>query len=326
MESGHASNASSRRLVIDNALIQLRQRLSSLPPPVIVYNKSHSGSRLLVRALEGQGLFMGAERNESEDAIPIVPIVEACVLRYYPDFGQLWASHGLEVADLAAAMASAFERHLVGYDPTIGRQWGWKLCETLYALPFFAFLFPQAKVIHLVRDGRDVAWSDHVAPELPFWRKVYFNTEKVQHWRGRALTNAAYERASHLYNALHWMNSVEQGRAYGNMLGERYKEVRYETLCADCTGTMASLLDWLGVPVDSSALDRLTATIYDHSIGKHRNMPRRKNQAVLRLVEPTLASLGYLVPQPGGRGLFGLLAARLRLRSIRAWLSSSMKR
>jgi len=310
MESGHASNASSKRLAIDDALIQLRQRLSSLPPPVIVYNKSHSGSRLLARALEGQGLFMGAERNESEDAIPIVPIVETCVLRYYPDFGQLWASRGSEPAELVAATAQAFERHLAGYDPATGRRWGWKLCETLYALPFFAFLFPRARVIHLLRDGRDVAWSDHVAPELPFWRKIYFNTDGIERWRGLALTNAAYERASHLYNALHWINSVEQGRAYGNMLGERYKEVRYETLCADCTGTMASLLDWLGVPVDSSALDRLTGMIYDHSIGKYRKMPRRKNQAVLRLVEPTLASLGYLVPHPGGRGLFGLLGAR----------------
>lgn len=245
--------------------------------------------------------------------MPILPVVEACVLRYYPDFGQLWSSRGSEPAELAAATAQAFEHHLAGYDPKSGRQWGWKLCETLYALPFFAFVFPEARVIHLLRDGRDVAWSDHVAPELPFWRKVYFNTDKIQRWRDLALTNAAYERASHLYNALHWINSVEQGRTYGNMLGERYREVRYETLCADCTGTMVSLLDWLGLAVDFAALDRLAATISDHSIGKHRKMPRRQNRAVLRLIEPTLASLGYVTPRLAGRTMFGSLRARLGL-------------
>ena len=177
--SRRVCNANRRGQAIDNALIELRQRLSSLRPPVIIYNKSHSGSRLLARVLAGQGLFLGAERNQSEDAMPILPVVEACVLRYYPDFVQLWDSRGSEPAQLAAATAQAFERHLAGYDPASGKPWGWKLCETLYALPFFTFLFPQAKVIHLLRDGRDVAWSDHVAPELPFWRKVYFNTDKI---------------------------------------------------------------------------------------------------------------------------------------------------
>ena len=130
---------------------------------------------------------------------------------------------------------------------------------------------------------------------------------------GMTASNAAYERASHLYNALHWINSVEQGRAYGNMLGERYREVRYETLCADCTGTMVSLLDWLGLAVDFAALDRLAATICYHSIGKHRKMPRRQNRAVLRLIEPTLASLGYVTPRLAGRTMFGSLRARLGL-------------
>ncbi len=256
-------------------------------------------------------MFLGAERNQSEDALPILPIVEACVLRYYPDYGRLWMSGGTEAADLAAATARAFERHLNGYDPAGGRQWGWKLCETLYALPFFAFLFPLAKVIHVLRDGRDVAWSDHVAPELLFWRKVYFNTATVRHWRGHALTNAAYERASHLFNALHWTNSVEQGRAYGSMLGEHYREVRYEALCSDCAGTMGSLMDWLGVPVNSSALERLAGTIHNRSIGKHRTKPPRQVRAVLRLIKPTLESLGYLAPQPVNRSFYGLLRARL---------------
>src|SRR5690242_9393065 len=173
--------------------MELRRRFSALPPPVIIYNKSHSGSRLLARALRAQGLFLGAERNESEDALPILPVVEQCVLRFYPDYSALWEAGGMEIETLADLTEQAFKRHLAGYSEVRRGAWGWKLCETLYALPFFAFLFPEAKVIHMLRDGRDVAWSDHVAPELPFWRKIYFNTARVRHWRGRPLTNRAYE-------------------------------------------------------------------------------------------------------------------------------------
>ncbi len=265
-----------------------------------------------MRALEGQGIFMGAECNASGDALPLLPVLEACVLRYYPDYGKLWEAEGAGPAALAAATAEAFERHLAGYDPNAGRPWGWKLCESLYALPYFACLFPQARVIHIVRDGRDVAWSNHVAPEREFWRKVYFNTARIQHWRGLALTETGYQRASHLFNALHWVNSVEQGRAYGSMLGERYREVRYEALCADLAGTMKGLMDWLGLGLEPSALEQLAKTIHGHSIGKHRRKPWRQARAVLRLVEPTLASLGYLAPRPAGHGLSGWLRSQFR--------------
>jgi hypothetical protein len=43
--------------------------------------------------------------------VTILPVVEACVLRYYPDFGQLWTSRGSEPAQLAAVTARAFEHH-----------------------------------------------------------------------------------------------------------------------------------------------------------------------------------------------------------------------
>ncbi len=281
----------------DKALMELRQRFSALPPPVIIYNKSHSGSRLLVRALHSQGVFLGAERNESEDALPILPIVEHCVLRFYPDYGRLWEEGGADLAALVALTEHAFSRHLAGYAGA--GPWGWKLCESLYALPFFAFLFSEAKVIHMLRDGRDVAWSDHVAPESPFWRKVYFNTERVGHWHGRPLSNRAYEAESHLFNALHWLNSVEQGRAYGTMLGERYREIRYEALCADCLDTIKSLRGWLGIAGDDAALEKFAMTIHDRAIGKHRDKPRGQKEAVDRLLNPALAAFGYPVTQSG---------------------------
>jgi len=285
-------------------LSTVRNALSAFPPPIILYNKSHSGSRLVAHALRSQGVFLGSDRNVSEDALPILRIVESVVTRYYPDYRSLWHGDPADTARLAHTVADAFQRHLTGYDPQRHQAWGWKLCETMYAMPLFDFLFPQAQVVHLLRDGRDVAWTDHVAPELPFWRKVYFGTTEIKRWRGLEMTDRAYRRRPQVYNALHWTSSVQLGRAYGSMLGDRYFEVRYEDVCRDFMGTMQALLGDLGLAEDTAALTRLNADVHRDSLQKFRTRPGRLRRQVMHIIEPTLRSLGYPVePTTGLRAL-----------------------
>ena len=69
------------------------------------------------------------------------------------------------------------------------------------------------RVIHLVRDGRDVAFSDHRGPDNAFWRRIHFDTDRIATWRGLRLTGPAYRRRPHLYNAAHWSNAVRVARA-----------------------------------------------------------------------------------------------------------------
>lgn len=268
---------------------RLRRRFADLPAPVIVYNKSHSGSRLLAQMLDDQGVFIGGKLNESNDAMAILPLVERLVEDYYPDYHALWDQEW--PTDLEALFVTAMMEHLAGYDGH--SPWGWKLCETTYIVPIIAAVFPEARFIHLLRDGLDVAFSDHVPPQARFWRKVYFNNGDIQGWRGLSMTNRAYVRRPHVYNALHWMNSVEVGRTYGAMLQERYLEVRYEDLCQEFIPTSRRILAFMGQMPDEAALMRRSASVRKGAIGKHHRHRRQRRQ-VVRLIEPTLLSLGYL--------------------------------
>src|ERR1700756_1971655 len=71
-------------------LTAVRNELQRLEPPIVIFNKSHSGSRLLARLVAGGGVFMGAHVNESNDSWDVLKLVEYLVERYYPDYSPLW--------------------------------------------------------------------------------------------------------------------------------------------------------------------------------------------------------------------------------------------
>jgi len=260
------------------------QLLAPLGPPVIVFNASHSGSRLLALMLSRLGVFMGSNLNDSEDSLDLFDLVKYLVEAHAPDFSRLFAKGD---PSLTARVEAAIEAHLANRPP--GQPWGWKLCETGHALPVISRLFPTARCIHLLRDGRDVAFSPFVAPKARFWRKIYFNDDRIASWRGMRMTQRAYRAHGHLFNAARWVNSVTLGRTHGAMLGERYLEMRYEQLVADPAGELARLAEFLGMaPVDFEA-----AEVRAQSVGKWRRQNPREIAEAMTVLEPTLGAFGY---------------------------------
>lgn len=269
---------------------------TGLAPPVVVFCKSHSGSRLLAAALQRLGVFLGGVLNESLDSLPMVPVVEHVVGRYHPDFNGWWRHGCVDDRELATLLSAALDRHLAGRAPA-DSPWGWKLCETVYALPVIDAVFPNARYLHLVRDGRDVAFCDHAVPDRPFWKKVYFGTDRIMTWRGRRLSYKDYHRHSHVFNACHWRSSVGLGCAYGAMLGPRYLEVRYEQLCRDFGAEIRRIASFLAIEPTAAAL-ALEGDVSVDSIGKHRARPPALMREVLEIEAPLLLALGYLDADP----------------------------
>jgi hypothetical protein len=269
---------------------ELRRLVLDLPPPIIICNKSHSGSRLLTNIVKTSGAFMGSHLNESEDALDMVPAVRYLVIRHYPEYARAVAGGDPLLDDVLTA---ALTRHLADYDRECAHRWGWKLCETSFVLPVVARLFPDLRVVHLIRDGRDVAFSDHVGPVDDFWKKIFFGRSDLDRWSGMALTGPLYRRHAPIFNAQHWLSSVVTARRYGKLLGSRYLELRYEDMCRRFDETSERLLRFLGLTADGASLAALRSAVSEASIGKFRRHPRRVRHAVVALIGPIQIELGY---------------------------------
>jgi hypothetical protein len=199
--------------------------MTSFTRPILpfVVGCSRSGTTLLRALLDAHPLL--AVPPESHFVLAPDPRALRRALRREPWFG-LWGIdapdlRGLDVADAVRALFAA-------YGAAHGKpRYADKTPHYVSRLPLLAERFPEARFVHVVRDGRDVALS---LLEVP--------------WGPDDVEGAA----------LHWRRRVLEGRAAG--LGpERYRELRYETLVADPEREVRALAAWLELPYDPAMLD-----------------------------------------------------------------------
>jgi sulfotransferase family protein len=118
---------------------------------------------------------------------------------------------------------------------------GDKTPSYVLSLPTLHGLWPTAKFVHIIRDGRDACLS-------------------ILNWLSGKAQVAARRRATWtedpvLTTALWWKQRVRLGREDGSALGPGlYYEIRYETLVSQPATECAALCDFLGLPYDGAML------------------------------------------------------------------------
>jgi hypothetical protein len=100
-------------------------------------------------------------------------------------------------------------------------------------------LWPEARFVHVIRDGRDVTLS------MIGWRRARRSVGRFP----------VFEDDPVSASALWWKWHVQLGRQEGSRLGGAlYHEVRYERLVADPASECAALCEFLGLPYEESML------------------------------------------------------------------------
>ena len=104
-------------------------------------------------------------------------------------------------------------------------------------LPTLGALWPQARVVHLIRDGRNVCLS------LRHWRMVHKAAGRFGTWHIDPVVTAA----------LWWRGLVALGRQDGAAMGSnRYRELRYERLVEQPREACVELAGFLGLPYEDA--------------------------------------------------------------------------
>jgi hypothetical protein len=196
--------------------------------PLVIGGLGGSGTRVATRVISHTGRFMGAGLPESEDA------------QEMDGFALKWAVPYMEARlresplPDAAAMVSEFEeglrRHIA---PIAGSAtpWGFKNPQNIHFLPFLVEQLGDFRFIHVIRDGRDMAFGGFPRPRIidayvgPVMAGEPDPLRMISYW----------DKANRL--------AADVGRSE---LGSNYHLVRLEDLCFRTESTVRGVLEFGG--------------------------------------------------------------------------------
>lgn len=174
----------------------------------------------------------------------LTPQLVECV-RSYPRFKRLHLPDAaVDRAERGAGTYAEFVSHLyTEFAMAHGKRLaGEKTPDYIRRIPVLQTLFPWARFLHVIRDGRDVALS------------VLDWATKDGRIRGPSRSPLWHEEPV-AATALWWMRFIVKGRRDGSTLGsERYLEVRFERLVANPRDTLHEVLSFLELPYAEETL------------------------------------------------------------------------
>ena len=207
------------------------------PDFVFVGGAGRSGTTLFRAMLSAHpALWCGPERK-------LVPALAETHARWAGALGPDLAEAGVDEAALDAAARAWLTSFLRAGAPA-GRRIAEKTPHNLLHTAWLGRLFPKARFIHVLRDGRAVAES-----------------LLRQQWRdaatGRLLPYCAEAEQAGAY----WATVVAEIRRQAPSVPGRYLEIRYEALVSDPRATMERVLAFLGEAWDDGVLAHESAGV-----------------------------------------------------------------
>lgn len=289
-------------------------------PPVFVTGCARSGTTLLYHTLLSSGGFAVyfAEPAVFDMLVPRfrdlgVPKHRAELMKDWLN-SKMFKASGLRREEIEAKILSQCKSNadfLVIVMEEIARSQGkerWAVWgpDNLLYMPQIKKQVPEAKFIHIIRDGRDVALSLH--------REGWIRTLPWDRSKGL------------LVAALHWLWKVNRGRRWGRHFGLDYLELRFEDLLSKRDEVLLLISEFIGYEIDPAFIEKnALGTLKDSNstfrataqqnapVGRWRTLLSQSEIDLLESVlGPTLLELGYEVSRPS------LQPCNLRTHAMRA--------
>jgi hypothetical protein len=253
--------------------------VSAVTGPLVIAGIGGSGTRVFTRIARAAGRHMGERVNESEDALELMAFADRWLADYHAARVAGAPAPGEEMrADLERSIAA----HVAGLDRH-NAPWGWKQPRSIHFLPFLHEALPGMRFLHVVRDGRDVAFGRQAPIVLGNAGDAVLGSR----WRERPVPLALIELWS-LANGL----AADYGEA---SMGPDYLRVRFEDLCMAADPVAAQVAEFAGA-TDAAGEDvrRVAREVtWARSIGCWRDADPGVGAEVDRAGHAALERFGY---------------------------------
>ncbi len=251
---------------------------TSAETPIILMGRGHSGTRVLAYAVRALGVELGfteaMDKGDPEDD------------KFRKGMGKLarnWRK-GAGPAKKLRKLTDDWRNRVIK-----GDHWGWKYPETYLLIEATHAAYPNAKYIHMVRDGRDLAFKHHRSSDP---------STKL----GKALlgTIGAIDDPPHVRAAKSWAYQVDYFREIADhkLNPAQIHETTFEDFCTDPVREAERIAEFLNLPVPDEAREFLRGFINPKKIAQHREADPAKVADVEAAIGPTLRRFGYMQAEP----------------------------
>ncbi len=225
---------------------------------IIVIGRGHGGTRLISETLSRSGVYMGTT-NESGDLVPAQDMYSA--VRMAGSLVSMTGKHSWGFTRLLskeppARFVSLVNSYLENIMLNDGKNVGWKLPETLLALPWIVKMFPNAYYIYWTRDIRDSISGEHL-------------TDNIRKFGVKNKINPKGNSPAEMTAAI--MESRIESWIYQRLIIEatpkpqKFLEVKFEDFVLQQETTLAKISAFLGMPLASVCVDVKKIGIYEEA-------------------------------------------------------------
>ena len=259
------------------------QKLSEMSP-VILMGRGKSGTRILSFMSVKLGLQFGtsgelatgdADDQKFTDEIKRIAFRNVGVVK-------LSEVDDKELVKFQKCVEAYHDRHAMAAE-----MWGWKFPETYMLAPFIEQTFPKARYLHLVRDGRDLAFKNHLSddPNRKFGRKIL---ERLK----------VMDQPHHVQAAVSWGYQVDNFDAFRSEIGAaaagRIFDTTFEEMCANPRSVAEALCAFMGIDMTPECEEYLSQSVKTTNIAAYKQQPEALIEEATSRIRPTLKRYGYV--------------------------------
>ncbi len=256
---------------------EAQKQLSELRP-IVLMGRGHSGTRVLSWMCSELGVNLGTSTTLATGDADDQKFTQQIKKITTNNIG----NRVLKQSDLRD-----FQKAVFGYYTRLNcpqSHWGWKFPETYLIAPYIAETFPKARYIHLVRDGRDLAFKQHLTddPKRKLGRKILESQN-------------ALGLPHHLQAAISWAFQVDNFDDFRESIPqESVLDVSFEAICLHPYETAHQLCDFLDLSFTKTCETYIQAQINSKKVAQYQENDPQLIQEVEDRIKDTLMRYNYL--------------------------------